>query len=281
MTSTRGLRDLAVIVAGLCAVALIIGWSFFRSLRNGEPHSLPTTDTTDSEASAPFRKLSESDLKKIILGGSGENTDHLIVDIRPQSLWSEEHIIGSKNFPIEEAGKSFQIGEREAAASWIIVAPDTASAKRFFLLLRTRGVPEEKIAAFDGTHESWKKNTGLVIRRADPTSPLDITKVRLLSPESAKQKIAEGGQWFILDIRSPQKFSEGHIAGATNIPFADLEANRRRIPPSASTLVYGENDRESFAGGVILFDLGFFNAFTLSSGFDLWKSVNLPVSSSP
>ncbi len=273
MSKERTAKDTVVIFLGLALVVGIGVWSFFRSGKN------TIDDTTDApapeESATDFRTISLQELKDIVLQKQPDE-NALIIDMRPTSLWADEHIIGSESLLFEDAEQSLQPTDAEKSKDWIIVAPDSSTGGRLVALLRNRGVPDEHIRVFDGTYETWKEKTGLIIRRADPTSALDATKVTLASPEEAEAKIGAGGQWFILDIRDTDAFSKGHIASATNIPFEDIEAKRSAIPSTASILVYGANDRESFSGGVLLFDLGFFNTLTLSAGFDDWKAKNLP-----
>ena len=267
----RSPKDGAILVGGLLVAVGIGAWSVFSSTRKETP-STPLVETRSEN----FAKISREELKKLVLGVGTEEALPLIADIRPATLFAEEHIIGSRNFPLENLG-DFAPNDRERAASWVIVAPDSATAEKAIALLKGKGIAEERVVALDGTFEQWKGEIGLTAGTADPTSPVDVAKVRLETPEKAKELVGKGGRWFILDIRSPDDFRREHIAGATNIPFADIETNRRLIPSSASILVYGATDRESFAGGVILFDLGFFSTITLSGGFDDWKTKGLPV----
>ncbi len=276
MSQEKGSKDTFVIFLGLALVISIGAWSFFRSKNNQQSNKNSSSDTAQQEIASDFHTITLQKLQDIILQKEPDSGTK-IIDMRPTSLWADEHIIGSESLMIEDAEQSLHPTDAEKSQNWVIVAPSTPLAGQLVALLRTRGIPDEHIFVFDGTYESWKEKTGLIIRRADPTSSLDVTKVTLTSPEEAKAKIGSGGQWFILDIRSPDLFSSEHIAGATNIPFASIEANRHIIPSTANILVYGANDRESFAGGVLLFDLGFFNTITLSSGFDEWKAKKLPV----
>ena len=275
MSQERGSKDAFVIFLGLALVIGIGVWSFFRPKNSQQPDKNVSNDTAQQEIASDFRTTELKKLQDVVLQKGPLNKTR-IVDMRPTSLWADEHIIGSESLMIEDAEQTLRPTDAEKSQDWIIVAPDTSLAGQLVALMRTRGIPDEHISVFDGTYESWKEKTGLITRRADPTSALDVTKVTLASPEEAKEKIGAGGQWFILDIRDADAFSRGHVAGATNIPFATIETSRRLIPSTASILVYGANDRESFAGGVLLFDLGFFNTITLSAGFDDWKAKNLP-----
>lgn len=46
--------------------------------------------------------------------------------------------------------------------------------------------------------------------------------VRQVSADELKEKIDEGEDVQIVDIRNPQHFSEGHIPGSENVPFVKL-----------------------------------------------------------
>lgn len=276
MSQEKGSRDTLVIFLGLALVAAIGTWSFMRFTRDQSSDQKQADNSTQQRAATDFHTTSLQALQDIVLDRQSDKGAH-IVDMRPTSLWADEHIIGSENLMLEDAEQNFHPTDAEKSQNWIIVAPSTSAAGQLVALFRSRGIPNDRISVFDGTYESWKEKTGLVVHRADPTSALDVTKVTLVSPEEAKERIGRGGQWFILDTRSPDLFAGGHIAGATNIPFSEIETRRRIIPSTASILVYGANDRESFAGGVLLFDLGFFNTITLSSGFDEWKTKGLPM----
>lgn len=268
------MKDSLIIACGLFLVLGIGVWSFFRS--NEEDTEKSTRGNVASEETGEnFQKISIEELRDIVLEKK-KSEETTVIETRPSSLWSDEHVIGSKSLPYEEANGSFHPTDAEKTRDWMIVAPDSASAGRLAALLLSRGVPRERIKILNGTYETWKEKTGLITKRADPSSPVDVTKVTFVSPETAKQKINQGGQWFILDVRSPNRFAEDHIARAINIPFSEIEEKRWEIPGTAPLLVYGEDDRESFAGGVLLFDLGFFDTLTLSAGFDELKTKGLP-----
>lgn len=267
-------KDAWIIFFGLFLVVGIGIGSFFRS-KGDSAETKVSKDIPQEETLNDFQKISVEELRSIVLGKNiPEET--VILDIRPALSWSNEHGIGSKNLPPEE-GASFEPTEFEKKQKWIIIAPDTSSARRFITLLETRGIASDQIRVLDGTFETWKEKTGLVVGKADPTSPVDVTKVTLVTPEEAKAKIDRGGQWFILDVRSLERFSESHVTGATNIPLSELEEKRFVIPSTANIFVYGGDDRESFSAGVLLFDLGHFNTITLSAGFTDWKTKNLPL----
>lgn len=43
-----------------------------------------------------------------------------------------------------------------------------------------------------------------------------------VSPETVAEKLENGDELQVIDIRSPPQFAQGHIPGAENIPFPEL-----------------------------------------------------------
>lgn len=265
-------KDVAVLLLGVLFVFLIGGGWLFR--KYSQTNVVQTSETLP-QIEDVFKRISSDDLKRFVLQRK-KSQSMIIVDIRPTSTWREGHIIGSKSLMFEDAKKSFYPTDEDKNRTWCIISPDTDSALTFATLMKDRGISAENILFFEGTFDSWKQDTGLIVKSADPASPLDIAKVRLLSPIEARKSIREGGRWFILDVRSQEDFQNGHVFGATNIPLFELEEKRAMMPSAAKIFAYGSSDYESFSAGVLLFDLGFFDTITLSGGFDDWKKNNLP-----
>lgn len=270
------MRDTLIVFLGLISVVMIGAWSFFHTDRQKNQIEGDRT-VLESEKSVPenIQKISVSELKDIVLTGSS-NERTVLLDSRPTSLWFESHIIGSESFSEDARNDFLSENAVQGISRWIIIASDAKTTNQSIAILQNSGVKDDQIKIFDGTYEKWEAETGLVIRQANPESAIDTTKVRLASPEEARKEIAKGGRWFLLDIRSPESFASGHLPGATNIPLFQVEKDRSLIPKTANIFVYGKDDRESFSGGVLLFDLGFFNTLTLSAGFNEWKSKNFP-----
>ena len=83
----------------------------------------------------------------------------------------------------------------------------------------------------------------------------------------------------VIDLRDSSEFSNGHIAGAMNIPFTSLEKRIREISkfkekPIVLVCKMGQN---SSAAGKKLIALGCQDIRRLSGGMMEWTSSNLPV----
>ena len=49
-----------------------------------------------------------------------------------------------------------------------------------------------------------------------------------ISPELAAQRVKAGA--YLLDVRSPAEFAQGHLAGARNVPVEELEGTLSSLP---------------------------------------------------
>lgn len=94
------------------------------------------------------------------------------------------------------------------------------------------------------------------------------------------QKLAQTGQAVIVDVRSSQQFSEGHIRGAVNIPGSQLLARLGELPPKTLIITYCACSAEQSSGKAVL-DLnahGVAHAAAMKGGWAAWKKAGLPVS---
>lgn len=86
------------------------------------------------------------------------------------------------------------------------------------------------------------------------TSQADGTVVHA-SPREAV-RIIEAGTHTVVDLRRPEQFAAGHVAGAVNLDLSapDFAAQVERLDEDARYLVYAQNatDSEAAAGRLVL-----------------------------
>lgn len=83
----------------------------------------------------------------------------------------------------------------------------------------------------------------------------------------------------VLDVRDSKEFLQGHIAGAVNIPYANLDNRLPELDPykeKAVVLVCKMGQHASAAGRKLKTD-GFTNVRRLAGGMAEWTGSNLPV----
>ncbi len=76
----------------------------------------------------------------------------------------------------------------------------------------------------------------------------------------------------LIDVRTPQEFNEGHIAGAVNMDFYgdNFEAQINSIDKSKTVLVYCKSGNRSGKAASIMAKQNFKNVFDLSGGITNW-----------
>jgi rhodanese-related sulfurtransferase len=62
---------------------------------------------------------------------------------------------------------------------------------------------------------------------------------------------------FLLDVRTPKEFANGHIPGAVNIPVDDLRARLNEIPRDKKIVAYCQVGLRGYIATRILMQLGY------------------------
>lgn len=114
---------------------------------------------------------------------------------------------------------------------------------------------------------------------ADAGASGSATSVESITPEAAAQLIKESSDVVVLDIRTPEEFAEGHVAGAVNVDFrADsFEEKIGELDPGTPYVVHCRSGGRSAQSLPILEKAGFEKIYHLEAGFNGWTASNLPV----
>ncbi len=89
-----------------------------------------------------------------------------------------------------------------------------------------------------------------------------------ISVKKARELI-EGRKVFLLDVRTPQEYSSGHIKGAYLIPLQELEDRLNEIPKDQKILVYCRTGHRSAIASQILAENGF-DVLNMKGGIVEW-----------
>ena len=103
-----------------------------------------------------------------------------------------------------------------------------------------------------------------------------------ISPEQAQaliQRNTDNPNFILLDVRTPQEFSTGHIKGALNINFSapDFASKIDELDKSATYLVYCKVGGRSSKAMQVMQEKGFKKVFNIEGGIDKWQAGNLPI----
>lgn len=128
-----------------------------------------------------------------------------------------------------------------------------------------------------------------------PTTPLTASqlvaaaraRIKEISPAELERRVAAGA--VLLDVREPDEFAEGHLAGATNIPRGVLEFKVEAHPALACVtapelavrdqpiVVYCRSGGRAALAVQSLQGMGFNAVTSLADGFEGWCTSGRPV----
>ena len=86
------------------------------------------------------------------------------------------------------------------------------------------------------------------------------------------------GTAIVVDLRPPEEYAAGHVAGALSIPLGELEARLAELPPDVEVVAYCRGPFCALAPqGVSLLRGAGWRARRLEDGFPEWRLAGLPV----
>ena len=93
-----------------------------------------------------------------------------------------------------------------------------------------------------------------------------------ISQDEAMKMMKEQSDYLIVDVRRPDEFAEGHIAGAVNVPNETIEDEAPdALPDKEQTLlVYCRSGNRSKEASQKLADMGYTNVYEFG-GINTWK----------
>jgi rhodanese-related sulfurtransferase len=104
--------------------------------------------------------------------------------------------------------------------------------------------------------------------------------IETISPGDAAGLLADAPDGLVvLDVRTPEEFAAGHLAGAVNLDFyaagfaADLAGLDRETP----YLLYCRSGNRSAETREMMRDLGFLAVHEIAGGISSWVEAGLPV----
>ncbi|MGA8050096.1 MAG: metalloregulator ArsR/SmtB family transcription factor [Burkholderiales bacterium] len=97
-------------------------------------------------------------------------------------------------------------------------------------------------------------------------------------PQAELLARAARGDVTIIDVRPPEEFASGHLPGALNVPLAELDARRAKLPRRREIVAYcrGPYCVLAFDAVARLRARGY-DARRLEGGYPEWKSAGLPI----
>ena len=124
--------------------------------------------------------------------------------------------------------------------------------------------------------------TGLLLTtacRSEVAEQPETTAPQLLAVAEAKTLPVAHQNLVILDVRTAQEFSEGHLNGARNLDVKaeGFEQGLQQLDKNTPYLVYCASGRRSQAATAQMRQAGFGKVYELNGGIQAWQGAGEPV----
>lgn len=97
-----------------------------------------------------------------------------------------------------------------------------------------------------------------------------------IAPADYQTQFGAGADHLLLDVRTPEEFNSGHIAGAVNIAVEQLSARLSEVPQDKPVVLYCRSGNRSGQAAQILERAGYTQIYDLG-GIITWQQQGFPV----
>lgn len=97
-----------------------------------------------------------------------------------------------------------------------------------------------------------------------------------IDASEAKRRLAQPQSAVLLDVRQPEEFRQGRIAGAQLIPLGELRNRVGELPANRQIIVMCHSGNRSLAATDFLRSEGL-DAINLAGGIQSWARAGLPI----
>ena len=101
------------------------------------------------------------------------------------------------------------------------------------------------------------------------------TAIAQLTSDDYQDQFSEAPH-LLLDVRRPDEFDSGHIAGAINISVETLASRLSEVPDDQTIVVYCRSGNRSATASEILADAGYNDIYDMGGIID-WQNAGYPV----
>ena len=104
-----------------------------------------------------------------------------------------------------------------------------------------------------------------------------VVGVLTIAPRALATRIDAGEAIQLIDVRTPEEFAEGHLAGAINIPVDDFDPAALPDAGAAERVLYCRSARRSGVAAEKLAQASGSVAVHLEGGILAWEKAGLPI----
>src|SRR5262245_62075516 len=104
------------------------------------------------------------------------------------------------------------------------------------------------------------------------------SRVRELSVEEVKEKLAAGDKFYFIDVREDHEWNQGHAQAAQHLGRGIIERDlEKSVPDKASEIVlYSDGGFRSAMAADNLQKMGYQNVYSMAGGIKAWREAGYP-----
>jgi len=189
---------------------------------------------------------------------------HLLLDVRGSAAFGNAHVPGALN-----------IGLGGQFATWcgtligmgtpiVLIADEVAAVDEAVMRLARVGI-ETVTGYLGGGMRAWDE------------AGLQTSAIAQMPVDELRDRIAEGAELQVVDVRRPGEYAAGHVPGAFNVTLSHLEGGLSTLNSDRPTAVICASGYRSSAATSILERRGFSETFNVVGGTNGWVNAGYPV----
>lgn len=222
-----------------------------------------------------------------------ENPDIYLLDVRSPDEWENGYIAGAEFIWVDEFMSNLDALPEDLDTPVVVYCGSSYRAGIVTVWMRLLGY--SNVRNLVGGINAWVA-AGLPLEGApeqaaeEETADFDLAayfndylmnlpgNFNAVRVGDVEEAVASDDVPVLLDVRTVDEYTEGHIEGAINIPLNELTANLDLLPDlEAEIIVYcGSGHRSAVAMGALNL-LGYDNAVSLLGGVSAWMNAELPI----
>jgi thiosulfate sulfurtransferase len=203
---------------------------------------------------------------------------YVLLDVRDPAAYIAGHIVGALSMPSSQVASS--ASDLPPNVLTIFYDQEGESSSMVAVTQALHGAGLAYVYSLVGGLNQWQKSYGSMrIASGEDASWgafLDVIGARSYSSSAEVEKYYAAQlrtDYILIDIRSTSAFAGSHLAGAVNLPEADLGAYIEALPRETPVIVYSEDGTDSERVVYSLWMEGS-HAKSLLGGLAMWQALH-------
>ena len=121
------------------------------------------------------------------------------------------------------------------------------------------------------------KKVGLVLLMVVAMVTQAWAAEKSISAHDAKSLLDTNKNIYLLDVRTPQEYSQGKLAGSVLIPLGEFERRMREVPKNKTIIVYCAVGSRSKPVANFLSQHGYKDVYNMTDGIVGWYRNGFPI----